>query len=129
MYILLIVGGCVVALLLAWPYIKTWLPASWQGTATGMIDTVAGYADETAAGGLLGGAALLFKKHGDTESVAQIGVLWGKAMAWDDKPVAVVVPPVATPSIETLAADVAILRAVIASQSTSTIPPSVVNNG
>ena len=123
MYLILYALAVLVATWLLWDKIKTWLPASWQGTATGIIDKAVGYADESVAGGALGTAALLFKKHGNTEAVRQLGVLWGEAMAWDDKPTAtVVVAPVATPTVEQLAADVAILRSVMASQSTSTRP-------
>ena len=71
-----------VGLAAAWPWIKGKFGATIPAGASTAIDKAADYADEAVAGGALGTAALLFKKHGDTEAVAQLGGLWGKAMAW-----------------------------------------------
>jgi len=71
-----------VGLAAAWPWIKGKFGGSIPAGTSTAIDTAADYADEAVAGGALGTAALLFKKHGDTEAVAQLGGLWGKAMAW-----------------------------------------------
>ena len=137
-------GSALVALLaFVWfvvPILKKWKP-TWFGPGT-VADTVADYADEAVAGGLLGSVALLFKKHGDTEAVSTLGGLWGKAMAWPGvvhSPVAesssstgwtVTMAPSATPTellVAALSADVAALKASVAAQTTSTIPPGAVN--
>jgi len=138
-------GGSAIAALLAFlwfvvPLLKKWRP-DWFGPGT-VADTVADYADEAGAGVLLGSVALLFKKHGDTDAVATLGGLWGKAMAWPGvvhSPVAesssstgwtVTMAPSATPAdllVASLAADVAALKTAVAAQTTSTIPPAAVN--
>jgi hypothetical protein len=63
--------------------------------------------------------------HDDLATIAKLAEVKAAIQAWS-KPVTPV--PVVGPTVETLAADVAILRSVLASQSTSTIPPSAVNN-
>jgi len=126
---LLYAAAAVILTWLLWDRIKTWLPASWQGTATGIIDKAVGYADESVAGGALGTAALLFKKHGDTEAVTQLGTLWGKAMAWDDKPPTPAITTVTmSPEIAAIASQVAALTKIVASQSVS-VPPAASTGG
>jgi len=114
---ILVAGVVLVVGLVAWPTIKARFGGSIPAGVTTALDKTTDYADEAVASGSLGIAALMFKKHGDTEAVAQIGVLWGKAMAWDDKPTAM-----ATPTVEALAASVAGLQAQLASQTVSSIP-------
>jgi len=120
MFDLILLGGKVLAVVVvvfvllayAWPWIKEKWGASIPADISTAFDAATAYADEAVAGGALGTAALLFKKHGDTEAVTQLGVLWGKAMAWDDAPAVLGTPAtVSEPTNAELAAKLAAIEA------------------
>jgi len=104
-----------VGVLVALGWLVSWIRSKWPSavpsSVASVVDKVSDYVDEGSAGAALGTAALLFKKHGDTEAVTQLGILWGKAMAWPDEPAAVAATTAAaTPTVEQLAAKVAALE-------------------
>jgi hypothetical protein len=125
MYWILILAGVLVALLLLWPTLKKWLPASWVGTATQIIDAASHSSTDAVL--IAGEQAMLIAgwEADDTVYMDLVRALRERRRSWAT-PVTPV--PIVGPTVETLAADVAILRSVLASQSTSTIPPSAVNN-
>lgn len=104
-----------VGMLVALGWLVSWIRSKWPSAVpdavASVVDKVSDYVDEGSAGAALGTAALLFKKHGDTEAVTQLGVLWGKAMAWPDEPATVVAASATAPTVEQLAAKIAALEA------------------
>lgn len=90
-----------------WMAVKGQLSSVVPSSVVDVIDNVSDYADQTAAGAALGTLVLLFKKHGDTETISVLGTLWTKAMAWDDPPA----QPSTDATVKTLQAKVAALEA------------------
>jgi len=78
--------GALIALgwLVAW--VRSIWPSAVPDSVADVVDTVSDYADEATAVLALKTLSLLFKKHGDQESVKLLGDLWVRSMGWDDKP-------------------------------------------
>jgi len=83
--------GVLVVMSLLFPYVnKIWTAMPWKKTAVGttvmnVADKTFDYVDEIAAVTAIRTAALLFKKHGDTESAATLASMTSKIMTWDDE--------------------------------------------
>lgn len=120
MYILLIVVGVLVAAtLLFWTKIKVALNYKpIPGTIGGAIETASGYVVDATADAALQSLAILAWTHDDLATIAKLAEVKAAIQKWQAKPAPL--PPVV--NVEALAADVAILRSVMASQLTNVKP-------
>ena len=121
-WILFGLAALLAAILLFWPKIKTVLNYKpTPGTVGGAIDVASGYVVDATADAALQSLVVLCWTHQDTKTIVLLDDVRKAIQSWNSPP-AVAVPPVTTPTVEQLAADLAILRSVMASQSTSTRP-------
>ena len=116
MYLILIAAGAVIAGLLLWPKIRNILPAAWSGTVTGAIGTASDYVSDVAADAALQSLVLLAWANGDMAMIELCADIRTLIKSWNSP------PSPATPTIAGLAAELAALRAVVASDTTATIP-------
>jgi hypothetical protein len=120
-WILILAGVCVLALLF-WPKWKAWLPSSVSTAVTTAIGQASSVVSDAAADAALQSLAVLAWTHDDLATIAKLAEVKAAIQKWQAKPAPL--PPVV--NVEALAADIAILRSVMASQLTNTIPKSAV---
>jgi len=121
-YYLLGAGVAVVVLLVAWPKLKTVLPAAWSGAVTNAIATASDATTDAVTATAFQTLAVAGWCNSDIVFLTKLDECRQLQKAWN-----VTVPAAAAPTVAELAATVAELQAKLAAQSTSTIPPAAVN--
>jgi hypothetical protein len=112
------IGVALFLLLVFWKKLAAWLPASWTGTATTTIGTVAETVRDTGIDGAVEILLLALWADDDLVSIAKLAEVKASILAGRAAPVA----PTAT--VESLAAEIAALKA--AAKTTPTIPAASV---
>jgi len=109
---LLIAGGVLVALLILWPKLKAWLPASWMGGVTNVIDTgshgttdiIMSGAEETL---VIGGWA-----NGDLDYITLVYACRKRREGWNQPPATVTLAtPTPTVTLDAISARLANIEA------------------